>query len=477
MPQFCETVSKGVRYRGLKTAEGVGFLGVPYAEPPVGPLRFRAPQPLSRVLDVVDATRPGPAAPQMQRPAPDWAPRSAAFETAESCLNLNVFTPAADDARRPVIVHAFGGGFQTGSVNGGFMDESGFAARGDVVLVRPNMRVGALGFLHLGPTMGPDFAAANRGMLDLIAALEWVKKNIAAFGGDPDNVTLVGMSSGAFTIGALFGVNGVSELFKRAWMMSGSASRIIDPVTADAMARDFLERAGVAPGDTEALAALPVARVLKVQDQIVATDLGERNAPGGRTLGIVADGVSLDRHPIDGLNAGAGCNKSIVTGWSRNEARMWYLFGIMTAPENRARVLATVARFHGDEAEGVLHRLEATHPELGLSGLEETFLSETIYKNAALRTGAAQRAGGGNAYAYEFAWVPKRNNGRFGTSHGFDEPFVFGDVSPDRVPLAADDPSAPALAERLSGALYRFARTGNPGWAGVEDESGPFAVF
>ncbi len=477
MSEIVEALANGTRYRGLRHEQGIRFLGIPYAEAPTSSLRFKPPRPLSRAPEVIDATRPGPSAPQTQRPAPDWAPRSSGFDTSEDCLNLNVFTPAADDKRRPVVVHVFGGGFQTGSVNGGAFDDEGFAARGDVVLVRPNMRVGALGFLHLGPAMGEGFAPANRGMLDLIAALDWVRTNIAGFGGDPDNVTLVGMSSGAFTIGTLFGTEGTENLFRRAWMMSGSASRIVDAQTASAMADDFLERAGIAPGDTEALERLPVATILDIQDQIVATDLGVRNAPGGRTLGIVADDISLKRHPLEGLRDGIGRDTPIVTGWSRNEARMWYLFGIMKAPETRQRVLETIARYHPENAEQVFQRLQNAHSALDLAGLEETFLSETIYKNAALRTGAAQRIGGGNAYAYEFAWVPKRDNGRFGTAHGFDEPFVFGNVDPDRIPLAAGDPEAPALATRMSEMLYRFARTGDPGWEMLEDETGPYETF
>ena len=477
MVDFAETVSLGTRYRGLMLEGGARFLGIPYAEPPVGALRFKPPRIPTSLPKLVDATQPGAAAPQIRRPAPDWAPRWSSFETSESCLNLNVFTPAVDDARRPVIVHVFGGGFQTGSANGDPLDDAGFARRGDVVLVRPNMRVGALGFLHLGPVMGGDYGPANRGMLDLIAALRWVKANIDAFGGDPDNVTLAGMSSGAFTIGALFGVDGIGDLFSRAWMMSGSASRIVDPQTAEIMASDFLGRAGLEAGDVGALEKLPVAQILEIQEQIIATDLGVRNAPGGRTLGIVADGMSLARHPLDGLRSGAGRNKSIVAGWSRNEARMWYLFGIMKTPASRAQVLETVVRFHGDEAEVTLERLEGEHPGLDLAGLEETFLSETIYRNAALRTGAAQRAGGGNAFAYEFAWVPKRDNGRFGTSHGFDEPFVFDSVDPERIPLVADDLDAPMLAGAMSEALLRFVRTGDPGWVGLEFEAGPFRTF
>jgi para-nitrobenzyl esterase len=250
-----DVASREAVYRGIRDESGDRFVGIRYAEPPVGTLRVKAPV-LHENRGTVDATRYGFAPPQHVRQAPAWAPQGDGFETGEDCLNLNVFTPVADGALRPVIVHAFGGGFQGGAAHGTFHHEASFARRGDVVLVRPNMRVGALGFLHLGDAYGADYAATNRGMLDFIAALRWVRDNIAAFGGDPDNVTLVGMSSGSFTISALFGVAGVAELYRRVWLMSGPASRIIARDTAAAFAADFLSRVGVDAGGREALEAL-----------------------------------------------------------------------------------------------------------------------------------------------------------------------------------------------------------------------------
>lgn len=456
-------------YRGWAEAGGGRFLGIRYANAPVGALRFKAPQRIEPHPDKrVEATLALPSPPQTVMPAPAWAPRRDAFATGEDCLNLNVFTPGCDGKRRPVVVHVFGGGFQTGSINGGYQDDFGFAARGDVVLVRPNMRTGALGFLHLGSAFGADHAAANRGMLDLVEALRWVNRNIESFGGDPDNVTLVGMSSGAFTIAALFGMDGAEGLFKRVWLMSGSASRIVEAETASAVAGDFLEQAGVTPGDTAALETLPTDVILNVQNRVVATDLGERNAPGGRTFGIVADGVSLKRHPLDGLRGRLWAGKEIVAGWSRDEARMWYAFGIMQGPADRDGLLKAIARFHGADSGEVLARYEAQMPGASVAAIEERFLSETIYQRPALQTLQTHVEAGGTGFAYEFDWVPPFEGGRLGASHGFDEPFVFGNVEPRRLPLTHGDPSAQSLADDMSGALYRFAREGDPGWPSFE---------
>ncbi|KQX38078.1 hypothetical protein ASD04_10645 [Devosia sp. Root436] len=468
-----DIASREAVYRGFRDQSGDRFLGIRYAAPPVGALRFKAPLRFEN-RGLVDATRHRFAPPQAVRSAPAWAPQGDGFETGEDCLNLNVHTPAADNARRPVIVHAFGGGFQGGAAHGSFHNEAAFTRNGNVVLVRPNMRVGALGFLHLGEAFGPDYASANRGMLDFIAALRWVHDNIAAFGGDPDNVTLAGMSSGSFTIAALFGVDGLADLYRRVWLMSGPASRIIAPETATALTADFLERAGVPPGDEAALRALPIDTILAVQEQVLATHLGERNAPGGRTFGIVLDGASLQRHPLDGLASGRFRDHRIVAGWARDEARMWYAFGMMPEVTSRAALLASIARFDGAGAGASLAALEAERPGLSFTQYEEIFLSRAIYREPALRTLASHAAAGGTGFAYEFAWVPAFEGGRLGAAHGSDEPFVFGDLS--RVPLARGDETAEALAARMSGALFAYARSGDCGWQPYS-AGGPMARF
>ncbi|ODT64923.1 MAG: hypothetical protein ABS75_33465 [Pelagibacterium sp. SCN 63-23] len=461
MTGMVEIKSGKAIYQGLRDTMGDRFVGIRYAEAPIGPLRFKPPVPHENT-GIVDATRHGFAPPQIRRPMPDWAPKGAGFETGEDCLNLNIYTPAADDARRPVIVHAFGGGFQTGAAHGSFHKDAEFAHAGDVVLVRPNMRVGALGFLALGEAFGPEYRSDNRGLLDFVAALRWVAANIAAFGGDPDNITLVGMSSGSFTIAALLGVDGVSTLFRRLWLMSGPASRIIATQTARALAEDFFGHAGIAPGDTEALTALPVETILTLQDQVLATHLGERNAPGGRTFGIVLDGESLQRHPLDGLASGAFAEHQIVAGWARDEARMWYAFGMMPEVTSRDALLSSIGRFEGENAPAALAPLEAERPCLSFTQYEEIFLSRAIYRDPALRTLAAHAQSGGRGHAYEFAWVPGFENGRLGAAHGFDEPFVFGSL--DNMPLAHGDAHAQTLSHAMRSALYGFARDGSLGW-------------
>ena len=264
-------------YWAKKTVSGLAFLGVRYGEAPVGARRWRPPLAHRPAGGATDATTYGASPPQIASPATSWRPAFAPRAMGEDCLNLNVWTPAADGARRPVLVHVFGGGFERGSASEGPQDGATLSARADAVVVRVNFRIGALGFLYLGD----EFAPGNLGVLDLILALEWVRDNIGALGGDPENVTLFGLSSGAFIIAALFAMPRSWGLFAKAWMQSGSASRVLTVAEAADFTAAFLHEAGVASADRAALENLRIEAILAAQRKVAAFDLGDRNAPGG----------------------------------------------------------------------------------------------------------------------------------------------------------------------------------------------------
>lgn len=451
------------RLIGRRTPGGAAFLGIRYATQ----RRFRPPEPLRRAPGGgMEALRPGPAPTQAVRPSAPWAPAAAIGAISEDCLTLNVWTPAVDGARRPVLVHVFGGGFQGGSAQGGVQDGEALAARGDAVVVRVNFRLGALGFLHLGAVWGEPYQAGNVALLDLCAALEWVRENVRPLGGDPDNVTLFGLSSGAFMIAALFAAPAARGLFRRAWMQSGAASRIIGRDVAAGQAAEFLAVLGIRPGDAAALAAAEVADILAAQERIVATDLGARNAPGGRTLGIVADGVTVTDHPLAAIGAGAARGVPMVLGMTREEARLWFALGVMQPTASEDDLRQEMARFCGpDRVPALLAAYRAAWPGAAPALLRERFLTDAVYRVPAWRTASAQVAAGGRAYCYEFAWTPPYGNGRLGAAHGFDEPFVWGVADRQRVPfIAGAEAEAAALAEALSATLLRFARADSPGW-------------
>ena len=453
---------------GRKTESGLALLGVRYGEPPVGARRWRPPVAHRPAGGAADATTYGASPPQIASPATSWRAAFAPRAMGEDCLNLNVWTPAADGARRPVLVHVFGGGFETGSASEGPQDGATLSARADAVVVRVNFRVGALGFLYLGE----EFASGNLGVLDLVLALKWVRENIGALGGDPDNVTLFGPSSGAFMIAALFAMPASRGLFAKAWMQSGSASRVLTRAQAADFTAAFLREAGVAPGDRAGLEDLPIEAILATQRKVAALDLGDRNAPGGRTMGVVEDGTSVPEHPLRALERGDHRGVPVVLGHTRDEARLWLATGAMRVPRMFEEVEAEAIRFGGAEDGARLFAFyRARFPDADPVGLREKFLSDAVYAVPALRTAQAHGRGGGDAFLYRFDWAPSGGNAGLGAAHGFDEAFVWDVADAARFPLAAGDRSAPGLGAAMNRALIDFAREGSPGWMSLEDGS------
>jgi para-nitrobenzyl esterase len=463
------------RLRGGPQPDGRAlFAGIPFAAPPVGPLRLRPPQPPQPWSDVRDATR-FRAAPPQRLPAlmagnaadtPVGAAVPGIGDHDEDCLYLNVWTPELA-GRRPVLVWIYGGGFDSGSAGPPLTDGAALSRLTGTVVVTVNYRVGALGFLHLADLGGPGWAgSSNLGLQDQAAALRWVRDNIAAFGGDPGTVTVAGESAGAFSIGSLLATPDAENTFHRAILSSGSTSRIFAADTGTAIAADLLAKLGLDTVDD--LADVPVERILDVQTSVIDTDIGRRNLPGGRSWGIVLDGTVLPRDPQDAVAEGAAAGIGLLVGANRDEMLLFQAMqGAAYVPADEPALLAEMARAGAAEPGRLLAGYRQRSPEADLATLRTLFLTDAVYRRPASALAAAQTAAGGRAHAYLFA--AELAGPDLGAFHGADLLMVFdsleraGNATPELVKVRDD----------LTGAWARFAATGDPGWAPYAPDARP----
>src|SRR5712692_3764036 len=305
-----------------RIVEGVAtFKGIPYAAPPFGANRFQPPRPVERWDGVREALSYGPTVPK----PPYFPPFDVLIPEptipGEDCLNLNVWTPDLGPARLPVMVWMYGGAFRNGSSAVPTYDGTRFARDG-IVCVTFNYRLGADGFLSLGDGI------ANLGLLDQIAALTWVQENIAAFGGDPTNVTIFGESSGAVCVATLMTMPRATGLFRRAIAQSVS-EYAISPATAQRIGQYLAEKLGVEP-TRQAIGTIPIDRLVQAQRELeaeIATNPDPARwgevAAYRLPFGPVIDGDLLPARPIESMAAGAGVNVDVLVGNNADEYRLW----------------------------------------------------------------------------------------------------------------------------------------------------------
>ncbi len=439
--------------RGQRLEGGVTvFAGLPFAAAPVGPLRFRPPQPALRWAGVPDATSHGPRPAQLTTGDAESSPVGS-----EDCLHLNVWVPDGEGTK-PVVVWIYGGGFENGS--GAPPDTNGeaLARHLDAIVVAPNYRVGALGFAHLSDLGGTDWAGcSNVGLQDQVAALRWVQQNIAAFGGDPDRVCVAGESAGAFSIGSLLAMPSAVETFRRAILQSGSTSRVFDPSVAAAMATDLLATLGV--DDLEQLSTVPVAKILSAQREVIDTDIGRRNLPGGRSWGVVLDGAIVPVDPQAAVASGYASGIDLLIGTNRDEVQLFeVLQGDAYRPASVGALSNEFARGGVADPDQLLAFYRNLAPGADLTRLRTLFLTDAIYRLPALRLARAHRNTGGRCFMSLFSAEPLGAD--YGACHAAELSYLF-DALAD---LGADTPANAAIADAFAAAWRSFVHTGDPGW-------------
>ncbi|MDP2341545.1 MAG: carboxylesterase/lipase family protein [Deltaproteobacteria bacterium] len=450
------------------------FKGVPYAAPPFGAHRLRAPQPAESWTGVRSATDNGPKPPQIAFPGTPPGGRLPWDRAAagEDCLNLNVWTPDPGRVRLPVMVWMTGGAFHVGSA--AWYDGRRFARDG-VVCVSINYRVGAEGFLYLSD------AVANRGLLDQIAAMEWVRDNIAAFGGDPDNVTLCGESAGAMSIGSLLAMPRAKGLFRRAILQSGAAHHVISADRARRVGELFAEKLGI-EASLEAMATVPVDQMLAAQMEVEA-DLAAHPDPQRWGLDVVAsamplqpviDGDSIPGSPLELIRSGASSGVDVMVGTNVDD---WRLFLAMTGALDQIteRVLTGPVAEHGYQCaaayglpvEQALAAYRAASPTASPGDLLAAIQTDWWCRIPAIRLADAHVNDGARTFMYEFGWRSPVANGLFGSCHALEIPFVFDTLDDGPTQMVGDllgENPPQQLANIMHSAWVSFIKRGDAGW-------------
>jgi para-nitrobenzyl esterase len=459
-PQVTTTTGK---VRGLREHGVSAFRGIPFAQAPVGPLRFAAPRPAQSWPGVREAFAFGPPPPQEP-----WGPAPVDRTGGDDWLTVNVWTPAPDPAAgRPVLVWIYGGAYKVGSADDPGYDGTRLALDGDLVVVTFNHRVGIEGFALI------EGVPANRGLLDQVAALEWVRDNIAAFGGDPDRVTVCGESAGAGSIAALLAMPRAAGLFQRAIAQSVPGTYFSPDLAAD-IATVLAAEIGLRPTAADLSGVAP--RMLPDAGAALSakmTQYVDRWGPVAFTptpFSPVVDGDVLPAAPWTALAAGAARDVELIAGHNRDEFRLFLALTGLLGPIPEVQATAALRLFGPGPDPATAYR--AAYPEAPAERLFELVQSDWLFRMPSLHLAQAHVQGGGRAYVYELTLPAPGNGGMLGACHGLDVPLTFGVYTGFGAMMIGPEPTpeVEATSYALRTAWSRFAATGDPGWPAYDAE-------
>jgi para-nitrobenzyl esterase len=457
------------------------FYGIPYAAAPIGPLRFQPPVPHAAWVYTRRADVPGPVAPQLPDIFYEEYGGQICGRGSEDCLNLNIWTPAIDGKRRPVMFWIHGGSFLLRAGSEPDYNGAKLAGDGDVVVVTINYRLGALGFLHLANLGEPGFEkSGNLGHRDQIAALKWVRDNIANFGGDPETITVFGESAGAVSTQNLMVSPHSRKLMKRAIPMSGPTIAS-GRAAATNIARRFLELAGV--GTAAELQALPLEKILRAQaDHLIEHS---ETVLGDSLFFPTVDGDVLPENPLELLRRGVAADIETMFGVTHDEARYWLLYYPEVTALTDAQLETWAGETFGEHAARILRTYRAQGAGQTPAQIMAAIVGHICFHWAVGHGAIAQSRFQPNTWLYRFDVQTDIADGFYGAPHAGELPFCFGTVDAGMGGwYAKTDPALlRAINASFSKSLIAFARSGDPNnndiprWEPFEPRSGAALLF
>ncbi|MDO8431893.1 MAG: carboxylesterase/lipase family protein [Candidatus Binatus sp.] len=490
MAQHVLVDTAGGKVRGI-TEGGINiFKGIPYGAAPNGAHRFMPPARPAPWSGVRDALAFGPRAMQSDDAfalSPELLKLFATepLSMSEDCLVLNVWTPAVNDHRkRPVMFWCHGGAFIAGSGSSGWYDGGNLAAKGDVVVVTINHRLGAFGYLHLEELGGADFASSgNAGMLDIVAALEWARDNIAAFGGDSGNVTIFGESGGGAKVSVLMAMPAAHGLFHKAIIQSGPAVQMASREDGAETAREVLAELGLGKERTSELRTIPAERLLSAQAAVLRK-FSVMSFANRRRVGFnpVVDGKHLPAGPFEPVAPAISAQVPLMIGTNKDEMTLFFGLAPWLDGLDAAAMRDRVQMMVGDRADHLIEGYTKARPHdsrrdivLAIATDQSMRIPSLIIADRKVAQHAAP------VFVYMFTWETPALNGVLKSPHALEIPFVFDTVKTSA--LCGDAPTRFALAERMSRTWIAFARTGDPNndqipaWPAYSTENRPTMMF
>ncbi len=450
--------------KGVQESNYQCFLGIPFAKPPIGDLRFREPQPMDSWESIKDTTQFGSIPPQNYKDIPPINQKED-----EDCLYLNIWTPAADDKARPVMVWIYGGAFVIGASSRDRLNGARLAVHGDVVVVNFNYRLGVLGFLNLSGI------PPNIGVLDQVAALKWVQENIDRFGGDPNNVTIFGESAGGASVAILLAIPASRGLFHKAIMESGTAHPTgFRPKRAREGAERFLSKLHIEKEKIDELRKVPLKKIIRAQKRIAGGVVQVGDVPFRPFI----DGKIIPEDPIEIIRKGKSSNVPIIIGSNNDELAFISRLlnqavddsvkkSIMDIVQAQIQSLGIEKKKLDKLIKIYKEVMEKKHPKNSFKYLD-AFISDYMFGIPIIRNIEAYVKYQSNIYCYIFTYGSRTNGAAF---HTIEIPFVFGnlDTTDTQIGAIGSGEEEVKLAKNVMDAWVTFARIGNPNHNGLPE--------